>query len=670
MRVQKDTEKYLRKLGLKSAFEVSRINNLISRDYQKNAAIEKGGIIVKNVGTLSDIEPRLTFGIPLKSATSSFSSVDIKKTWKLPRQETSYAVASYNLKYPYTVNAFHFFHFGVQKIRCEANNFFKKNINLMSKFRKHDANTWKNSTSDLEYGKTPLSLRLEKENTDLNNLQISGVARPPIYGYNDLPFVRITTPASNESDLYAQFVKRSRDLDQVKFTDYSERKSIGYIKLDLDPLSLTGFNTYLRGKSGIGTGINALSKNNKRRQYRSWVPSMGSGLTYLDIQLSNQMSGINLLDPVTCPSGFYIPFPNTVSANRAYAVKCDTKISFIGNNEENLKIKGLLVISTGNRYNGTSKICYVSPHKINPILANTIVDYYVPETFSIEQSGNANLKNRFKSTSSVLQVRALEVTSEFNDFKERFNDISGDFTNINPDFEAIGKNGLVNTNLYSYVDNITSGQRTISRYYSPFSGSHLKQVTPLSKTPFYKFYNSLYTGAKTLNTGTWDGIIKSGDFVTVELITTSFDKEVGINLDAALIYKNYGLADDLDQEILRAFEPINFLTLFGKTKKNKDGTFSYNSYVTDADPSAAELYAKIEANKRINKLLSRTFRLKIPSVVILNRNFRKLHKLNNIVKERLLLQIGVPNITEDPLYENVAIQKMPSIYKKETIIYG
>jgi len=670
MRIQKDNQKYLRKLGLKGSFDASNLDSPISKDYQKSFGLDNARIGIENIGTLSDVDPRVVFRIPVKSSADSFSRVDVKKIWKLPKQENPYIISSYTLKYPFTVNAFHFFHFGNQEIRCESNNFFKKYQNLLINFRKFEANTWKKNLNNLEYGKTPLSLRLEKENTDLNNLQISGVSRPVIYGYNDLPFVRITTPSSNEFYVYAQSIQRSSELDQVQFTDFSERKSRGFIKLDLDPLALSGFNVYLRGPSGIGTGVKSLAKNSKLRKYLHWNPSMGSGLTSSDIRLSNQMTGINLLNSVSCPSGFYVPFPNTVSLNKPYPVKCDTKISFIDNSQENLQIKGLLVISTGNRYNGTSKICYVSPHKINPILANTIIDYYNPETFSIEKSGNTELKSRFKNVSSIIQVHALEVTSEFNDFKERFNDISGDFNNINTGFDAIGKNGLVNTNLYSYLDNITSGVRTISRYDYAFSGSHLKQVTPLSKTPFYKLYNSLYTGAKTLNTGTWNGIIKSGNFVTVELMTTSFDKEVGINLNAVLVYKDYGLADNLDQQILRAFEPINFTTIFGKSKINNDGTLSYKSYATAEDVSSSEIFAKIEANKRINKLLAKAFRLKVPSVIITNRKFKKLQKLNDNVKEKLLLQIGVPNASGDPLYQNVAIQNMPSIYKKGTLIYG
>ena len=668
MRLQTDKDNELRRLGLKGSFEASTVNSPVSRIYQKNQELGNARIGLENIGTLGNIEPRVVFRIPIESKTSKNTKIVISETWKLPKQENSYIVASYNLEYPYTTNAFHFCHFGEQFFSTESNTFFKKYSDLLKYFKRFQSNVWKTvgQNKNNVYAKTPLPLRLQKENTNLNELQLSGVSRQLLYGYNDLPFVRISSPISNTSNVYAQRVERSVQLDQVDFTDFSERKSIGYVKLDLNPTGISGFSNYLLGPSGIGTGAASLAQFSRLREHFVWSPTLGSGLTSSDIRLSDQMSGIDLLSGTGAfLSGFHVVYPNTVSLNKAHPVKCDTKISFINNYDENLKINGLLLISTGNRYNGTSKICYVSPHKINPILANTIVDYYKPERFSFERSGNTIVQNIIKKTSDIIQVHALEVTSEFNNFKQEYNNIDNDYNNVNQDFDAIGKNGLVNQNLYSYIDNNpsgTSGTLSISRHHYMFSGSHLQQIKPLSQTPFYKLYNSLYTGSKKINAGTWDGIIPSGTFVTVEFITTTFEKNIGINLDAVQVYKNHGSADSLDQEIIRAFDATNFKDLFGKTKINPNGTLSYNQYATSDSPSASELYAKVGANNMINKLLAKVFRLKIPSIVILNRKFQQLQGLRDRIRNIVLEEIDNSNQPE-------ALQKMPSVYKKEIINY-
>jgi hypothetical protein len=209
----------------------------------------------------------------------------------------------------------------------------------------------------------------------------------------------------------------------------------------------------------------------------------------------------------------------------------------------------------------------------------------------------------------------LELTSEYNNFEQG--------TGI--DFRSIGDNGLNTTYNVSYFENGNSGNllRT-NRMLTDSQDSQFKQLVPLKDTPYYKFYNHLYTGSKTLQTGTWDGIIPKGAFVNVEFLSTTLEKEIGFNFDCALIYSGHGTLDNLDTKIVKAYQPYNYYPILQKSKISDEAEISYTAYGTANDFTSALDIARASAYKQMYKNINKIIKLSVPEIVLLNRKYRKL----------------------------------------------
>ena len=282
----------------------------------------------------------------------------------------------------------------------------------------------------------------------------------------------------------------------------------------------------------INSGLTSLNSNtisgraDARNHFISWN--------------SNHTSGI-----VTGSyTGHYLPYPNTVELQRSFRttspLKISTKYDYFNSGEDVLH--GLLLISTGNGIN--QKVCYVSPHGVKSITANTIIFNQKPIVDIYNKTGVQNV-------ATGINVKVLDIDSSY---------YSGSLFN----------SGITYSN-YSdeYVDNVYNSGMSIYNQYSgntpsgalnflninPYkcqSNQHVYQETPLKDTAFYKFYNNLYSGGKTLSTGTWNGIIPSGTVYSIELISTKLNTDIGINKDFYIIYSGFGTNDNLDVNITTA----------------------------------------------------------------------------------------------------------------------
>ncbi len=313
-------------------------------------------------------------------------------------------------------------------------------------------------------------------------------------------FVRLSFPAS---------VSNTNIISGIS---YRLRKNFPYLTINSGAISLDS-NT-LSGKSDV------------RNHFISWSNSNTSGI---------ETGSFN---------GHYLPYPNTVELQKSFKTTCPLKVStkydYFNSGEDILH--GLLMISTGDGIN--QKICYVSPHGIKSITANTVI-------FNQKQVVDIYNKTGFQTVATGINAKVLDIDSAY---------YSGQLFNsgiIYADYASGYLDELYNSGMSIYNEysgNAPSGALNflnINRYKCE-SNQHVYQKTPLKDTAFYKFYNSLYTGSKTLSTGTWNGIIPSGAVYSIELISTKLNTDIGINKDFYIIYSGFGTNDSLDLNITTA----------------------------------------------------------------------------------------------------------------------
>jgi hypothetical protein len=165
--------------------------------------------------------------------------------------------------------------------------------------------------------------------------------------------------------------------------------------------------------------------------------------------------------------------------------------------------------------------------------------------------------------------------------------------------------------------------------YTLGSQNHLMQTTPLSDTAFHHFYNKLYStnSSKSINRGTWDGIIPPGVSFSVEFISTKLDSQVGLNKDLYIVYSGYGSADQIDSKAQRY---INTTFASKNLKKVKYEEFnrslSYTSHTIYETEGSNEIRAKKAASKKIQGYIFRLMKRYIPEAIYENNKFRKFKK--------------------------------------------
>lgn len=306
--------------------------------------------------------------------------------------------------------------------------------------------------------------------------------------------------------------------------------------------------------------------------------------------------------------GYYIPYPITLNSYNynAYAIplKLATNSSdtlpitvISGSVSGDSPLKGLIVISTGNGIK--SKICYISQHDLNTGYRDTFI------------YGNARTVNTFtnitgfKKIASGCSVKTLVIGSEY---------FSGN---------VFSGSGIV------LADPISDNYSGIYNSFKIDQNQHIKQDIPIKDTLFYKFYSGLYTGSKTFNTGTWNGIIPTGTNVQIELISTELNKTIGTVYPIYFIYTGYGTNDATDVKCTQYLNASVSATgvKFLETKILLDqNTINVKGRAYGIDEDDAWIKAQKDSFYNISSKISKLLKVYTPEFIKVNSKFKKLQK--------------------------------------------
>lgn len=212
---------------------------------------------------------------------------------------------------------------------------------------------------------------------------------------------------------------------------------------------------------------------------------------------------------------------------------------------------------------------------------------------------------------------------------------------------------IINNNYISMSQILQSGITIPEKNYQGIkytidTDQHFKQDTPLKDTYFYKFYNQLYSkNYKTIATGTWDGIIPSGVKVSVELVSTTLNREAGILNDQnlAIVYSGYGNNDAIDRALQTGISKDGAFKLFPNPSLqyivsgevpweqnrypyqhafNQFGQLAYTTFKSGPTEVDAMNIAKSTAIKKINSKILQLVNKVLPTVTYKNRKWKRL----------------------------------------------
>jgi len=204
------------------------------------------------------------------------------------------------------------------------------------------------------------------------------------------------------------------------------------------------------------------------------------------------------------------------------------------------------------------------------------------------------------------------------------------------------------------------------------SNGHLKQDEPLKDTYFYKFYNQLYDNeifGKSMATGTWNGIIPSGAYYAIEIITTKLNTEVGTNGgNLSLIYSGYGSLDSIDSALQTGVSAVGAHKLFPKHTASDRGTYqkrypyrhnitppndgaklTYKAYSSGPSASESKTISKIKAGKELNLRIRQLVDKVLPNANKKNRKWHKMQKLKQKIAQKrgqIFSDVNVPSTSE------------------------
>ena len=308
----------------------------------------------------------------------------------------------------------------------------------------------------------------------------------------------------------------------------------------------------------------------------------------------------------------------------AYAVP--TKIACFNKNSNTSEkdVKGIILISTGVGEN--ERICYISPHKAETGLCNTLMHGLKQHTVTRQKSfiyATPKIVNE-KITSGIV-VRSIFPSSE---------NIENVFPSGIRFFES-GKD-VSAFDIYNYSGYKTNDTGTFypKNWYHPYridADAHLKQNTPISGTAFYQMYSGLYTSAKKFNTGTWNGIIPSGVPFSIELINPLFNTIAGTDDMLYVVYSGYGNYDAIDSKINETISAFNLNKTFNNMNDLKVPVYQGNLLGVvgrgeDVIKEKAIQKARQNAKFLLYSKISNVLKNSLPSVLFLNKNLRKFIK--------------------------------------------
>jgi len=439
-----------------------------------------------------------------------------------------------------------------------------------------------------------------------------------IYKYYSIP-IDSTAKYYSECDidipLFGQLSYYSFD---KKFYDVNEND---YFTKFLNNNKIVGTNitgsfsrfAYTSGFSNYSI-LSGLSYNTKKQRYSNSISrelNFTTQKSIKDFSKSRIWTSSNTSGVVSGSfNNFYIPYPTTVNFSNYNAYNIPLKISTFLNdlNPYGQTINGILMISTGN---GTgSKICYISPHGLKTGYQNT---YTYVSGKSINQFNKNIVPQRL---SSGILLKSLILSSEYYTGK-----VFPETGIRNATQERTGDWNLLS------ITGITGHLNT----YDIDTDQYLKQNTPIKDTLFYKFYSGLYTGLKTFNTGTWNGIIPIGINTTIEFISTELNKEIGMNNNLYFVYSGFGTNDTIDAKC------SNYLSYFNKendmiknTKiKINEGSILIRGYGYGTNNYQAFAAAKINAKYNFLNKISKIIKTWTPEFIYQNRKYKSLRKFLN-----------------------------------------
>ena len=406
---------------------------------------------------------------------------------------------------------------------------------------------------------------------------------------------------TNESFPYARFSFESGVKNQNILSGFSFDKT-GLISTS------TTFNL-----TGIFSGRNSISTVN----FVNWK--------------KNQLPGEST---TTLLNNFYLTYPTTVSVNNFNAYNIPTKLTcFMKKTPVDQKdLKGIILISTGIGQN--ERICYISPHKAETGLCNTLVHALQKQTITRQKDFVYPIPKIINTRiTSGIAVKSIFATSE---------NIQGIFPSGIRLFKPEQDTSVFNKYNYSgYMTNDT-GSFYPKNWYHPYridSDGHLKQNTPITGTAFYQMYSGLYTASKKFNKGTWDGIIPSGTPFSVELINPLFNTEVGTDHMLYVVYSGYGNYDPIDSKINQTISAFNFNKVFGNINDLNVQVYQGNLLGVlgrgeDAVKEKAIQKAQQNAKFLLYSQISNILKNYLPEILFLNKNLKKFIKFQQKFKQK------------------------------------
>lgn len=638
------------KLGLGGSISADKLNNFV--DIEKRTDSRKKSQVyldIENIGTLKNDNYNLIIRKNLDHKYYHNYEYESIESIKVPVSVPKYYFSKYNLKAP-VMDMLGFVHFGEMLYSPEGNNFFRGFSNRLNKFRLLEKNI-------INYRNMSFARRNQPSSAIFANISAKKQVNkytPSGYGNNDLDFCRITFRSGNYSNLHLQL------LDNTS-TILSESSPTGYMIVDLNPETLSGLQSYFNtGASGANlTSINKrFNRSLKTRNYLyNYQPIFDLYNSNPEYFVNNHISNI---------SGHHISYPHTLDIQQFKRLNTPTKIAAINNLDESLNINGLLLISTGDASNGTQKICYISPHKIEPIYANIVQNYISEFKHSVIKNNTNFIQTQYKNTADIFQIKTFNFTSKYNtiDLESVTNSgarlyglgLNKEFYTYQSEYIPDKNNNLkllksrINGETLNTSGMYATGTFTDIRYLCN-SGEHLQQKVPIKDTPYYKIYNHLYSGAKTFNTGTWDGFIPPNTTITFEIVSTCFsqNKKFGCNKDFAIIYSGQGSLDAIDRKLLNNLSLINYSHYIKNAKISKD-EISYQGRISSFSIESSILASKSVARKKINQYIDRMLKYFIPEILFENRAWRKMQKYLNKIYTKQLYSASL-NIAEDFIIE-------------------
>lgn len=233
---------------------------------------------------------------------------------------------------------------------------------------------------------------------------------------------------------------------------------------------------------------------------------------------------------------------------------------------------------------------------------------------------------------------------------------------------------IINNQMLNYQEILQSGiqipMQTVTGYKkSIIPNGHLHQAEPLKDTYFYKFYNQLYDSqiyGKSMATGTWNGVIPSGAYYSVEIITTKLNTDVGIHGgNLSLIYSGYGSLDSIDRALQTGVSAVGAHKLFPKHTASDRGTYQkrypyrhnisenrnliYTAYSSGPSRSESKVISKLRAVKEINLRIRQLVDKVLPNANKKNRKWRKMQKLKQKIAQKrgqIFSDVNIPATSE------------------------